>query len=365
MQTKSTIEMFVLSGEQTGARRLLDDNAQFSISGKMDTDVVFRDPSIMDERINLTTLNNEVFIEVLSGDIEVQGKVVHQGTQIKVPEYSKVKIGETTFSYGRKKHSSWHEIIDYVSQYEIKNITNITDSKSSLNTRSRTLLLLVTLIFILVGAIIIYSNILRNQNSDFNMFDVNNINSVLIEKGFETLTVESTQSGEYLIKGFLMTNRERSALENIVDEYRIPARLKLTTGDQIAREVSDLYRVNGIDVDVKAIGLGTVIVTTSFPDKKRLEKVKDLALKEIPSVTSLETEYINTNQNDKQELVVDYDKNDKRITMVVDGVRPYIMTADQSKYYIGALLPTGHKVLEIKNQTVMIEKEGEISTLKF
>jgi type III secretion protein D len=361
MQTKSTIEMFVLTGEQTGARRLLDNNAQFSISGKMDTDVVFRDPSIMDERINLTTLNNEVFIEVLSGNIEVQGEVVNQGTQIKLPEYSKVKIGETTFSYGRKKHSSWHEIIDYVSQYEI---TNIRGSKNLLNTRARLLLLLVILTFVLVGAII-YSNILKNQNSDFNMFDVNNINSVLIEKGFETLTVERTQSGEYLIKGFLMTNRERSALENIVDEYQIPARLELTTGDQIAREVSDLYRVNGIDVDVKTIGPGTAIVTTSFPDTKRLDRVKSLALQEIPSLTSLETEYFNTNQEDKQELVANYDKKDKRITMVVDGARPYIMTADQSKYYIGALLPTGHKVIEIQNQTVMIEKEGKISTLKF
>ena len=51
--------------------------------------------------------------------------------------------------------------------------------------------------------------------------------------------------------------------------------------------------------------------------------------------------------------------------MVVDGNPAYLMTYDQSKYYIGAVLPTGHKIVDISKQQVTIEKEGVLTTLNF
>jgi type III secretion protein D len=51
--------------------------------------------------------------------------------------------------------------------------------------------------------------------------------------------------------------------------------------------------------------------------------------------------------------------------MVVNGRPPYIMTYDKSKYYIGALLPSGHKIVSIIDNSVILEKQGKQTTLKF
>ena len=364
MQTQSNIEMFVLTGEQAGARTRLENNASFTVSGELDTDVVFRDPMIKDERLNIITKNNELFIEVLSGDIEIQGKKFTKGKQIKVPEYAKVKIGETTFAYGRKQNATWREVVDYVSQLEISALPSngysrpIT-SKTSAYTIS-------ALLFVIAVALILYHvNNKTNDTDELSMLDINNIHSILIEHGIESLQVHQPNTGEFMISGFLMTNREKSIVESVVDQYKIPALIDLYTGDQLAMEVRELYRVNGIDAEVKALNRNAVIVTTDMENHEHLQKIKGIALNEIPGLHDLDTEYLHVNQSPQTIGSNEYDKDDKRITMVVDGDPAYLMTSDQSKYYVGAILPTGHKIIDISKQQVTLEKEGLITALNF
>jgi type III secretion protein D len=364
MQTKSTIEMFVLTGEQAGARRHLDDNTTFTISGKMDTDVVFRDSSINEERLNLITKNNEVYIQVLNGDIEVQGEKISSGNLVKVPEYTKIKIGETTFAFGRELNATWREIVDYVSKIEL---TSARAKKFSQGfKRNQRMFVLVAFFLITAIFISLYFNRTVNNVDDINIANIENIQNILVQNGFESLAVAKSDTGQYVISGFLMTNRERSIIEKIIDEHKIPALLDLSTGDYLATEVRELLRVNGIEAEVKALKYGTVIISTELENQKKLEKLKQIAINEIPSLSELETEYIKS-ENTAQTIWPDtvYNKKDKRITMVVDGVPAYLMTSDKSKYYVGAILPTGHKIISIAKKQVVLEKEGQLTTLDF
>jgi type III secretion protein D len=364
MQTKSTIEMFVLTGEQAGARRHLDDNTTFTISGKMDTDVVFRDSTINEERLNLITKNNEVYIQVLNGDIEVQGERIGTGDLIKVPEYAKIKIGGTTFAYGKKLNATWREIVDYVSNLELTSKTSRRLSQRLKINQKIILLFALSIITALFVSLYLKNNV--NEVDGINMASIENIQSILIENGFESLAVSSSDAGQFVISGFLMTNREKSTIEMIIDKHKIPALLDLTTGDYLATEVRELLRVNGIYAEVKAIKYGTVIVTTELDNQKKLEELKQIAINEIPSLSELKTKYIGSD-NSAQTIGPDmvYNKKDKRITMVVDGIPAYLMTSDKSKYYVGAILPTGHKIISIIKKQVVLEKEGQLTTLDF
>jgi type III secretion protein D len=364
MQTTSTIELFVLTGQQTGARRILDNNTTFTISGNMETDVVFRDPTISNERINLITKDNDVFIQVLSGDIEIQGNSVKSGEILKVQEYTKIKIGETTFSYGRQVDARWRDILDCVAKLELssksskKFISLILDHKTYYSIALLTAFLL---------TLFTYFTYVKNSKVEIlRLSDKDTIQDVLHKNGFGSLSVKESDSGRITLSGFLMTNREKSEVEKIIDELNIPIQIDLSTGDHLAAEVRELYRVNGVYVDVKVLKYGKVIITSKHKNRKQLERLESIALSEIPSLIELDTEYLDVeNKPEKLESEQIFNKQDKRIVMVVNGSPPYIMTYDKSKYYIGALLPSGHKIISIYSSNVVLEREGKTTTLQF
>jgi type III secretion protein D len=55
----------------------------------------------------------------------------------------------------------------------------------------------------------------------------------------------------------------------------------------------------------------------------------------------------------------------KRVVSVVDGEPAYIVTSDGARYFVGATLPEGHRVLAISNGSVVLERDGERVVMTF
>ncbi|MET0026412.1 MAG: hypothetical protein ABW101_02145 [Candidatus Thiodiazotropha sp.] len=358
------MEMFVLSGEQEGARTVLTNDNTLTISGGMDTDVILRDPSITTQKFNLITKDNEVYVQALTDGIEIQGKAIKEGKYIKIPQYSKIKIGNTILSYGKNPNATWKDIREYVSTLELRSAGSAKIKILLMsNTGAYTLSLLIFMI--LVSFLWLYLNA-NKQQTDGSFDNIQNIHSLLIENNYTSLSVNINESGQIVISGFLMTNKEKTEVEKLLETNHIPAVLTINTGDRLATEVRELYRVNGLEVEAKPLSNGVVLVTSNNALDDKFNRLKTIALTEISGLTELETEYNNSDQSDNV-LIPDkqIESKEKRITMVVDGTPAYLMTSDQAKYYIGAVLPTGHTIISINNHKVVLEKNGLTTTLNF
>ena len=55
----------------------------------------------------------------------------------------------------------------------------------------------------------------------------------------------------------------------------------------------------------------------------------------------------------------------KRVVSVVGGEDGYVQTRDGSRYFVGAVLPDGHTVTAIEEQSVTVQKDGRITNLTF
>ncbi|MGQ3096342.1 MAG: SctD/MshK family protein, partial [Roseateles sp.] len=54
----------------------------------------------------------------------------------------------------------------------------------------------------------------------------------------------------------------------------------------------------------------------------------------------------------------------KRLVAVVDNAdSPYFITADGARYFSGALLPSGHRVVQIAERSVTVERDGQRTLL--
>ena len=55
----------------------------------------------------------------------------------------------------------------------------------------------------------------------------------------------------------------------------------------------------------------------------------------------------------------------KRISSIVAGDPPYVVTSDGTRYFEGALLPTGHRIAAIEEHQVVLELGGVRTPLVF
>ncbi len=126
------------------------------------------------------------------------------------------------------------------------------------------------------------------------------------------------------------------------------------SGASIAHDVAEVLRLSGINCEAQYNGDGTVTVSGHLGDPQSLSAiVKSRAVREIVGL--------------KRVMAVNLDHAGRTTGLAVEGTRivsvvasadPYVVTADGSRYYVGASLPQGGKLAGVKEGEVLVERDG-------
>lgn len=172
-------------------------------------------------------------------------------------------------------------------------------------------------------------------------------------------------SNKYQVSGTVDSREERNQLTRIAKETGAEVTIQLQVNEEVLESVEDIFRVNGIQAQAKVSDAGGIKVLTETTNTSKLDSVRQIVRRDIPSIAMLEI--VNT-----PPAIVDPPKNgkfnpspEKRITLISAGRNAYIMTEDKSRYFVGALLPSGHLVEEIKKGVVIVSMDGKLETLKY
>lgn len=130
-----------------------------------------------------------------------------------------------------------------------------------------------------------------------------------------------------------------------------------------ARAVAEVFRLHGVAVQAQPRVDGSIVVQAQERDSWRVEQAEKAARRDVPGlgVLTVRNQPPAAAPGPRPPLQADAGK---RITAVVaDSETPYFVTADGSRYFIGALLPSGHRVLQIAEQAVTVERDGQLTRL--
>ena len=188
-----------------------------------------------------------------------------------------------------------------------------------------------------------------------------NIRQTLSHLGLTALNVES-RNGQLFVTGHLESQAERTRLEKALTD-RSPARLSVWVNEQVAASVAEVYRLNGVAAEVRATGPGVVRVQTAISDSKLLEHVQSAARRDVPGLKQL----VAANDAPPAPPPAASGINDpgKRVAAVVPGEPAYLVTVDGTRYFEGAMLPSGHRIVSILPDKVQMERDGVGSVLAF
>jgi len=186
----------------------------------------------------------------------------------------------------------------------------------------------------------------------------------------DEIVVTSMDGNVLSLKGTVPNEAAQTNLVQRLNGEGLAPVLRLSIGERLAEAVKDVFRVNGLDVDTEYKESGVVLVRGLRGSVKQYDKVVDHAMKDVNGLSAVQ---IVSGGAQKGSLILagtdlrgaNIDPEAKRVVSVVDSAPAYIVTADGARYFVGSLLPQGHRVLEIDGTSVTLERDGEKLVMTF
>ncbi len=186
----------------------------------------------------------------------------------------------------------------------------------------------------------------------------------LAENELSHINVESdSDSDAFTLVGRVNERSELLALERFVKEQKMNSQvgLHIMDGQSTRSQIEDLFRVNGVSATTAFDEAGMLWVNTSVADDGVLDNLRNVVSSDMPILKHWDI------ANTPPEVDVPLGPIDpgKQVAMVVSDEPAFVLTADQTRYFVGSLLPTGHRISAIESGRVILEKDGDTSELEF
>ncbi|SOB86444.1 type III secretion apparatus protein, YscD/HrpQ family [Sphingomonas guangdongensis] len=368
------VRLRVLSGRLAGAEHRLPPGRSITVGHSFENDVVLRGDGTAGLSAELHLGDGATLLRVLSGTVVALGRELSAGEELLLPPYLPVRLGEFAWAVGADDHARWDEAgrlagsvarpLEQATQERPR-----ADVRQRLATRGDRWLQLgrkrigalaaggaaVLLAGIAIPSVD-YWRALQNR-------DPAAVKRKLAAAGFPGLTVAADPGGAgVLITGGVADDRAAERLDAFAAEQLPGALVEVETATAMAAAATDVLRANGVDARAQGVRPGTIAVLSAYlPVDKQLE-VEELLRRDIPTLRHVEFRASAGKGSD--DLRHFFNSGRFGAASFVDGDPGFITTADGSRWFAGATLPTGHKIVSVGHGQVTLERAGQIEVLR-
>jgi len=406
VKSSTQYELRVLNGAQRGASSILRVGEKMRLGRDFLNDIVLPDAGEVAAQLLITdddalrlTISNDGKCQIDGTPVDVGAYI---GKDIPVALYTSIILGDARIAVGHLGGSQWANLFDAPSTQPQEIVSDATVSENSIagvvetitttikSTRKRwfpnrmqhfllggAVILGVASIGTMSIAWVISPNLLSPTHR------IAQLNSTLeyLEKT-QYLKVHDLEiindNGKLVIDGYVENKAQRKKIQKALDfnlpDYSdaplsTPPIFNVLVQDEIKEAVATVYRNHNIVAEVESLlheeAPGFFLIKTKEPEENVLSAVR-IEAEKIAGVRKLKTE------NNPPPLILPpmpavAREPSQEVVSIVVGASRYILTKDGTRYYEGALLPTGQYIQSIVsvNEILLLEKNGEMVTLKF
>lgn len=368
----------VLAGRVRGASAPLERGRVIAVGHDLDADIVLRDASAEGVRLTLKARADAADLDLTSGSVTLLGHELTAPAQAILPLYLPLLIGDNAVAIGEAESPRWSEAErilaaarplpdddgdeDAASVNDGRNWQYLLNNTNALVSRSAKFVPILLIAVVTISALFAISSGVpawpKSQPKPAK------VQAVLSEEGFDKLVVTKTEAGDLRIEGMLASDAERVRLQRILAAREWRPRLELQTHDGIARQVEELYLANGVKAAARSVGAGMVRLDVTGSDPDEAARLERLAMAEIKGLSRIDVSMLpGADEGGRFEDI--QQGGGKRVVSVIGGERGHVTTADGARYFPGAVLPTGHRIVSIEDTRVLVERNGSRSELNF
>jgi type III secretion protein D len=367
----------VLNGRLAGAERPLHVGKYLRVGHALDNDIVLRGQDTTGISLLLDLADDQARVRVTSGQILLLGRPIGVDEEAILPPYVPLQIGEFAVAIGGDAEERWHEAERLGKAIAVPQshdpaaapperaglaeriATRLYPVRDHFANRPGGMWFLVALGVILLGfaAIAPITDAIRGE-----LYSPRAVRATLAATGYSTLKVtRDAASKTVIVSGAVGSENDALRLRKIMAEKFPGALVDVTTPGSLAAAATDILRNNKVDAEARAGRSGAIRIITEYLPQDRQIELTAILKRDLPLLKNVE--YQMDNRRGDRDLQYFFNASRSGLATYVDGNPGYIVTQDQTRWFVGSVVPTGHKILAIGNGRIIFERQGLIEEL--
>jgi type III secretion protein D len=381
IQSSGELVLRVLNGRLKGAEHRLYTGRFISVGHSFNNDVVVRGRETSGVSLNLHLLDDIATIDVTAGEATLLGRPIAAGESAHLPFFVPFFIGEFSIAIGDAVSERWDDAEALMtSTLPQAHINPNDDATPPTTTRATPVERAVTRLYpirdwaethldwpkvAIVGALILLA--LTAAVPTYGWLDdqfrgPQHIKAVLAGSGFRNLTVSRDESSDRLvIHGVLKTDAELARLRNYVATALESTIVDVETTESHAAAATEILSAQAIDAQAKPVAAGILLIDGEYLPKNRQAEIVQMLKIDLPAISKIR--FRTNDARGINGLQYFFSSSEYGIATVVEGDPSYIMTADGTRWFKGAVVPTGHQIISIDSSRIRFEREGRFDEL--
>lgn len=364
----------VLNGRLAGTDKSLPATGSVSIGYQFWQDVVIRDPATKGIAVDLVIEpDNRAQITVLSGAATLLGSTVDAGSSALLPPYVPFEIGGIALAWGEPDSERWTDATGLATvapapllappsarDHAVTVLERAGDGLGEWITGWRVAAMAGVLLLVLLAVFampIVDALGLRGT-------PVTRAHDALAKVGLGDLKTAPSAAGDgVVVTGVVASEASRVRAMQAIRDAGVEGTVSVQTGPELAQAAVGVAQLRGLQAVARPVGRGGVELRTTPLMADDRTKLFQAVRNDVRAITRLDIRD-NLVPKDEQPLRTVQDAT-KKVSNVVSGDPSYIQTVDGARYFAGAMMPSGHRLVGIQGNVVVLERNGRETRLTF
>jgi type III secretion protein D len=364
----------VLNGRLAGTEKQLPTSGTVSIGHQFWQDVVIRDPATKGIAVDLQ-VDGEVGarITVLTGEALLLGSHVGEGQTAILPAYVPFSIGGVALAWGDPESARWAEASGIAGSTPAPSLPPPTPQDEAMAllgkagahvgswfTRKRVIVLGGVATLAAGAALAVPTMDALGLRAD----SAARADQILDGVGLAPLAAtHDAATGGVIVTGVVSNDAERLKAQETLRDHGIEAAVNVQTSAELARAAADVARIHGLQAvgrPISRTGVELRVTRMTEDQRGKLAQAIRTDVKQLGRLVFRDD--LPPKDDTPLRAVADATK---KVSTVIAGDPAYIQTVDGARYFPGAIMPSGHRLIAIQGDTVFFEKNGRETQLKF
>lgn len=344
----------ILSGLHAGASRELAEQEMILVGSGDDCDIVLADHGVARHHALINLTGGMSSLRALDAPLRVDGQPLHPGDPVELRGLQRIQLGEAAIAYGDEDDAGWDALLPDAAE--------LAGAQRTGSPGLRKLPVVAALAVLSLASLAIFAAVMPAHEQPVDPRA--QLNAVIRDFRISDAGIHDNVNGEPVLTG---TVRDAGARERILQYLRekdiaVPPP-ELRSGEDIAADVSEVLRSQGISARTRYLGGGIVEASGRFEDMDKLRAAaSSRAMNDVPGVKKVLANNFAPPQVAQREPAAAAGAPAAaapvRIVRVVRGDDPHLVDVDGVDYPVGAELPGLGRLVSIGESAHVISADG-------
>ncbi|QWF17416.1 FHA domain-containing protein [Lysobacter capsici] len=342
----------VVSGLHTGASRPLSAQETVLIGSSGDCDIVLSDPGVAPRHAFLTRMGGTVSLRALDAPLTIDGQTLNPGDPAELSAMQRVDMGGASIAVGAAEDPGWATMLPNMGELA-------KPAKSSM----RHLPLIAGLAALSLVSVAIAAAVMPGFEKKPTPKEV--VQPLIKEFSIAGGRLVENDDGSLVLSGTVKDATVREMIRKRLVTDEVEARLDLRTGDDIAGDVREVLRSQGLTTQTRYLGNGDVEVIGRFENEDVFKRaVASRAMQDVNGVRRVIPRNLADEGHPAGPTVAapevkkaPVSAEPTRIVQIVrGGANPHVIDVDGHEYAVGDVMPDGRSLIAIGDKAWALNK---------